>query len=503
MSNYNSIIKKNIIANYASQLYTALAGIISVPLYAKYLGIEAYGVIGFYTLLQAWFQVLDIGLSTTLSRESSLLNADPGREFLFRRAKRFMEYIFYALAAVAVIITFTASDLIAEQWLRAKDIPEEEIKKSLLLIGIVIALRWLSCLYRGIITGFEQQIWLGKLAVVIASLRFLAPLPIIIFVDNGLTTYFSLQLGVAALEFGVLCIKSMILVGKESQHPPLSISYYGLQPIVRFASGVALTSIIWVIMTQSDKLILSKIVTLEEFGRVSMAVLLANGINMISGPISLALLPRLTALAHTNPDELIGLYRRFTQIVVTILIPVGVAMYVYSYEFMYGWTGDAQLADLTGPVMGLYALGNTVMAINSFGYYLQYAKGNIRLHVIGNIAAVVIYLPMVYCLASIFGAIGAGIAWVAINLLYFMLWIPKIHSVLAPGLNRTWYVNDVGKISIAAILPVVGLSQVFSTDLGRMGIILRVSLALLASFVCAIAASPAIRTVLINKFRIN
>lgn len=53
-------LKKNILANYLSQIYVSLVGIVMVPVYVKYMGAEAYGLIGFYAMLQAWFQLLDV-----------------------------------------------------------------------------------------------------------------------------------------------------------------------------------------------------------------------------------------------------------------------------------------------------------------------------------------------------------------------------------------------------------------------------------------------------------
>ena len=37
-------LKFNIAANYASQLYTTLIGIVLVPWYLRYMGVEAYGL---------------------------------------------------------------------------------------------------------------------------------------------------------------------------------------------------------------------------------------------------------------------------------------------------------------------------------------------------------------------------------------------------------------------------------------------------------------------------
>jgi len=63
--------KKNIVANYASQLYSAGISILILPLYIKYMGAEAYGLVGFFTMLQAWFGLLDLGLTPTIARETA------------------------------------------------------------------------------------------------------------------------------------------------------------------------------------------------------------------------------------------------------------------------------------------------------------------------------------------------------------------------------------------------------------------------------------------------
>lgn len=496
------LLKRNIIANYVSQFYVALAAILSVPMYAQYLGMEAYGVVGFYTMLQAWFQALDIGLSTTLSRESALYNADPARGPTFMRVKRLLEYFFFGIAAFAVVFFLTSSDWTAHQWLKLQEISPENIRRALMLVGVVIALRWLSCLYRGIITGFEQQVWLGKLSVVVATLRFLAPIPVVIFWDSSLATYFSIQAGVAFVEFLALVTKTnKLLKNTPTTTANRTVSYAELRPIIHFASGVALTSVIWIIMTQADKLVLSKTLMLKDFGQFSMAVLLANGINILSGPISMALLPRMTRIAGANSDsaQLLQLYRRFTQIVVATLVPIGLVMYACSFQVMYVWTGDRELAHAVGPIMGLYALGNTVLAVNSFGYFLQYAKGNLRLHVMGNVITTAIFVPMVILVAGKHGATGTGGAWLIVNLLYFTLWIPRIHKLLAPGLNPSWFINDVGQIALAACVPLIGLAIFDLTNLSRFESLLAVALFTLTSMACAVVASPTMRLALTQQ----
>ena len=40
-----------------------------IPLYIKYLGIEAYGLIGVFAVLTTWLGLLDMGMTPTLGRE--------------------------------------------------------------------------------------------------------------------------------------------------------------------------------------------------------------------------------------------------------------------------------------------------------------------------------------------------------------------------------------------------------------------------------------------------
>ncbi|GFZ58154.1 hypothetical protein ALO70_200063 [Pseudomonas amygdali pv. eriobotryae] len=47
-------IIRNTVLNYSGQAYVMLVGILIMPFYLGHLGAEAYGLIGFFTLLQAW-----------------------------------------------------------------------------------------------------------------------------------------------------------------------------------------------------------------------------------------------------------------------------------------------------------------------------------------------------------------------------------------------------------------------------------------------------------------
>ncbi|MFP3441368.1 hypothetical protein R0K18_26935, partial [Pantoea sp. SIMBA_133] len=76
-----------------------------------------------------------------------------------------------------------------------------------------------------------------------------------------------------------------------------------LQRIAPFAISIAYTAAIWVLLTQLDKLVLSKTLTLSEYGYFTLVATICSGVMMFSGPISKAILPRMTALSSEGNHE--------------------------------------------------------------------------------------------------------------------------------------------------------------------------------------------------------
>jgi hypothetical protein len=70
-----SKFKLNTLANYAGRFWLNLLSFLLVPVYLHYLGVEAYGLIGAFYAVISFINLLDLGLSTTVSREVALRKA--------------------------------------------------------------------------------------------------------------------------------------------------------------------------------------------------------------------------------------------------------------------------------------------------------------------------------------------------------------------------------------------------------------------------------------------
>ena len=62
------------LVNFLGRGWGALLSIALTPVYIKFLGIEAYGLIGVFITLQSLLSILDMGLGTAANREMAVLS---------------------------------------------------------------------------------------------------------------------------------------------------------------------------------------------------------------------------------------------------------------------------------------------------------------------------------------------------------------------------------------------------------------------------------------------
>lgn len=450
-------LRRNIIANYTSQIYVTAVGIVTIPIYIKYMGAEAYGLIGFFAILQAWFSLLDMGLTPTMARESARFNGGASTAIDYRRLARALEGVFAVTALLGGGLMFTLAGTIADKWLNANQLPRHELVGALKIIAIIIALRWMSGLYRGVVTGAEKMVWLSGFNSLIATGRFVLIIPILISIDSSPSFFFSFQLAIALIEFTSLAWMAYTLLPTVAKDQHIKLQWEPLKTVLKFSLSIALTSSAWIFVTQTDKLVLSKILPLSDYGYFTVAVLIAGSIMVISGPISSAIMPRMARLqAEGKHTELIDVYRQASRLATTLAIPAALILIFFASEVLWAWSGNAELVTKAHPALRLYAVGYAFLMISAFPYYLQYAKGNLRLHIIGSLLFVFFMVPSVLLATMTYGITGAGWAWLLCNAMYFIFWTLVVHIRIAPGLHQKWLLADIAK---PIVLP-IGLAMI-------------------------------------------
>lgn len=461
-------LKHNIFANYLSTIYVTVVGIVILPLYIRYMGAEAYGLVGFFTMLQAMFALLDLGLTPTISRETARNKAGVTTSQEYRGLVRALSIIFAIIALVGGGLLFSLSSTISGDWLNIEKLPLAEVVFSLQVMSISVALRWMGGLYRGVVTGNEKIVWLSGFNAFLATLRFIIVLPVMFYFGANITVFFLYQLIIAALELMVLVTKARSLLPLLSSEQKLKLGWTlaPVRPLIRFSLSIALTSSIWVFVTQTDKIIISKLLTLTEYGYFTLAVLVAGGIHLLASPVGVALRPRLANLfAEGKDEELLSLYNASTQFVAIIVSSAVATVVLFAPHILFVWTGSKEISDIVADTLVLYTIGYGMQALGAFPFYLQFAVGKLRLHVIGSVLFALILIPSILYLVSAYGMIGAGWAWLLCNSVFFVFWVPIIHHSLYKGLHIRWIFKEIMPIVVSLFIMALIFRNFFAIDL--------------------------------------
>jgi O-antigen/teichoic acid export membrane protein len=214
-----------------------------------------------------------------------------------------------------------------------------------------------------------------------------------------------------------------------------------------------------------DKLILSKLLSLEEFGYYMLAWTVANALTMLIGPVFSAYFPSLSrAVAMKDEGALRSLYHRASQLMAGVILPVGITVAFFSRDVLQLWTQDPYLAESTHVVLSILLVGTIVNGLMNIPYGLLLAHGWTSLPFYANLAAIAVLFPMVVVLTKLYGPAGAATAWLALNAGHMLVTQQILHRRILPTEKSHWYLNDTLKPLLIAVA-IAGVAKLLLNEM--------------------------------------
>jgi O-antigen/teichoic acid export membrane protein len=229
-----------------------------------------------------------------------------------------------------------------------------------------------------------------------------------------------------------------------STQMPTPLSLAPLFTIWRFAAGTMVVASMSLLLTNLDKILLARLLPLDEFGRYSLAVVIAQAPLGLVAPVAQAFYPRFTQFNATGVvDELRLAYHQASQLITVLLGTATVFLLLFGLPVLTAWTGNPALAAHIFPLVALLSAGSMINGFMTTPYYLQLSAGWTRLTIGINAVALLVLIPALLLLVPRFGAVAAASLWLALNVAYLLTIIPLMHRRLLPGQQWIWYVKDV------------------------------------------------------------
>ena len=452
-----SQLKLNIVANFAGKGWSAFINLALVPFYIKFMGVEAWALVGIYLALLNLFSLLDLGMSTILNRELARLTIQSSKAQEARHLVRTLEIVYWGIAIALVIILLLLAPIISNYWVHPHQLSVDTVQKSLSIVGLVIGFQFPFALYSGGLLGLQRQVLLNGLLITMTTLRGGGVVLILWLVSPTVEAYFSWQLFISLIQTGLGGLLLWANLPRTEHKIKPRFQKNLIFSLWRFGADMTAITFLSLLLTQTDKLILSNLLSLEMFGYYNLASLMASGLLVVITPIFTAVFPRFSQLVLSEDENGVkNLYHKSSQLLAVILLPLAIILALFAPEVLWIWQGSNKaLVENTHLLASLLIIGTALNGLMNVPYALTLAYGWTKFALYQNLIAVTILIPLLFWATLVWGAVGAASIWVILNSGYVIFSIQVLHTRLLKKEKWSWYFRDVGPPLLSAF--VVGL----------------------------------------------
>ncbi len=432
-----------IIFGFAAHAIIAAVNMLTIPVYIRVIGLDGYGLIGLYFVLQDWTLIIDLGVGATVGRQLSRFRA--GALSAQEAVSLFgvAEALFLLIGAVVGLAGLLSIKWVVDSWLGATHLPRSEVQIALRLALCLWLVRCINARYQIALIGLNRQIATNIVAIIGVLMRNGGSVWALLNISRSPETFFTIWLMSNVAEASAN--RWLLARAMPGGHFSSRLGWRLLSADFALAIGFTVSTIVGTLISQLDNIALSHTLPMAAFGEFSLVISICGGVALIVPPIAQACQPRLTLLlAQDRRVEFIEFYRLTKAIIIVAAFGLFGTIAAQPEMVIYAWTGNYDMANKLALTLTLFASGSALAAFLYVPFILQMAMGEIRLHVIGISIFGAFWIPLSIWSALTFGTVGAGFVWLAGNLIYLLIWLPIIYRVLLSsrerrGLNvNTW-----------------------------------------------------------------
>jgi O-antigen/teichoic acid export membrane protein len=427
-----STFRSDLIANFAGQGWAALMQLLFIPLYVRFLGIEGYGLVGFYAVLLAFGRVLDFGLIPTITRELARKSALPDSASECRDLVKTLQAIYWTIGLSIGAIVVLLAWIITSSWIGPSSLPADTVHSAVVAMGIFFAIQWPLAFYQGALMGLQRQVLMNAVRIPLTTLSSGGAVLILWLVSPTVMAFFGWQILLNVLHVGILAAIVWRSLPLASHTPQFRFSI--VRELWRFAAGTSAIMATGIVLTQADKLVVSKFLSLTDFGYYSIASTAAAGLFLFILPVYNTLYPRFSSLVALKDESGLRLqYRRGLEIMGALLFSTSALLFAFAPEILRIWTRDPLVSENATWSLRFLAAGTALNGVMFIPFALQLALAWTSIGIKMNLMFLVTMTPLWIVMALWYGPAGAASVWLLLNVIQVLVVVPLMHRRVLRG----------------------------------------------------------------------
>jgi hypothetical protein len=335
------------------------------------------------------------------------------------------ERIYWLFALGAGLVVALLADTIATHWLHLNGLPVATGREAVYGAAAIFAAQFPGSIYRSLLVGTQAQIALNGIMAAGVLLRHLGGV-VGVVVWPTLSAYLIWHIAITLLE---TLIRSRwawgITLLKRSQ---VKWDPNELRPVWRLVASMSGATLLGVLTVQMDRIVLSRMVPIEQFGYYTVAATVALGSLQLIYPLTQAVLPRAIQMRN-DPVALRGLCVKLAGLIALLVGSAATTFIVIGKWLLEVWLRNTDAVTATYPILSVLLVGSALNAFYNVGYVNWLARQKVYMILRVNAFALILSVLLIPLLVSWQGTIGAAFGWLVINLIglaFSLGWVKRL-----------------------------------------------------------------------------
>lgn len=443
---------KNILYSLAGFGWPVIMAILITPIIVRHFGVKEYGIYIFISTLISLAGILDLGVSTAISKFISERHGGSDTEGLKKLFKT-ANTILICIGIVGAIL------IISSIFIGIKSFPSEITSSyeiyipSFICAGIIFFINSINSIHIIIPTAYQRFDIGSKIGIVFITIQQLGILAIALL-NGPINAIFLLQVLLALIFYFIYRKYAVEIVHKENR---LFIDSYGWDKqeaakCYKFGTTLFLNNLAGSSLTYLDRMIIPLFLGPSSLTYYSLPGSLTNKIPTLSGTLSSVVFP-MTAYFEGggNRNMTKNLYERSMRLIAVISTAITVTFIAFAYPILLYWI-NRDLADKATGVLIILALTNLVIAITSPLNSFLLGMGKLKALTITSIFTAGTNALLLILLLPHFGIMGAAWSYLLAFIPYaFLIYATEKHY-LELTFRRIYYVKLIARLFLTSTL---------------------------------------------------
>ncbi len=448
-------VARSAIWNIAGRAGPMVIAVVATPFLFADLGPARWGLFTLALSLIGIFGIFDFGIGRALTKllAEDLQTGDAARAAGLTRTGL---VLLSGLGIAGALLLAAGARTAAEHGLHSPEAQRDEVVAAIYVLCIAVPFVLLNAALWGVIAAFQKFREANLLNMPVLAFYYLGPLIVLRFVDSLVAVMAVLVLCRVVLTalYWRLCVREL----PSLAHARFDRRY--LPELSRLAGWMTVSNVVWPVLTYVDRFVVASVLSAAAAGYYITPSDLLSRFSIISVAVMGTAFPAIAASFRDHGERTTTLVRRSIVAIAATLFAPALVVIAFSHPLLTLWVGRA-FADPAAPVLQWLGIAVIFAAADSVVSGFIDAIGRPDVNAKFSIVELVLYVPILIVLLSLFGIEGAALAWtlrIALDLLVRVAVAGRLYPAIRPVLARTLTFTVVATLALCLPLLVAAPS---------------------------------------------